>query len=155
MAQCSNWIVIYKIDESTFTKNTEVTWIEIKIVVPRNKFSICVYNIFSLIDRPKLANLHSEIHELHNRDEFNCYKEFTNCGELHFDPSEWDLDYFQISSRLIKSRDTQTNYVDYNLVYNEPVIIALKDLIVNEFSARDNMVILYHASNDENDFEAD
>jgi hypothetical protein len=155
MAQRSNWTVIYKIDESTVTKNTEVTWVEIITIVPRNKSSIGVFNIFGLIDRSKLVNLHSEIYESYNQDELNCHKEFTSCGKLHFDPCEWDLGYFQISSRLIRFQDAKTNYVDYNLVCNEPVVIALKDLIINEFPELDNMVILYHINNDEKDFDVD
>jgi hypothetical protein len=45
MAQRSNWIIIHKFDESTKTKNKEVLWIEIKTVVPRNKFSTGILNV--------------------------------------------------------------------------------------------------------------
>jgi hypothetical protein len=150
MVQRSNWIIIHKLDKSICTKNKEVLWIEIKTVVPRNKVSTGILNVFGLIDRTKLANFQPDAFRIHD---------WAKCGILHFDPAEWDLEYFEISSQFIKSpdidRDIQTNYVDDNLVCTEPVVIALKNLICNEFPAQENIVILYHINQDEDDLDAD
>jgi hypothetical protein len=150
MAQRSNWIIIHKIDKSIRSKNKEVLWIEIKTVVPRNKFSTGILNVFGLIDRTKLANSPPDAFRIHG---------WAKCGMLHFDPAEWDLEYFEISSQFSKlqdvDRDIQNNYMDYNLVCTEPVVIALKNLIYNEFPARENMVILYHTNQDEDDLDAE
>jgi hypothetical protein len=150
MAQQSNWIIIHKLDESTRTRNEEVLWIEIRTVVPRNEFSAGILNIFGLIDRIKLANSQPETCKIQG---------WLKCDTLHFDPAEWNLDYFEISSQLIKfqdiDRNVQNNYVNYNLVYTDPVVIALENLIYNDFPARENMVILYHINHDEDDLDAD
>jgi hypothetical protein len=152
MSQLSNWIIIYKLDKPTRNKNTELLWIKIKTVVPRNKFSTGMLNIFGQIDRSKLSNLHLEAFKVQDWAK-------SKCDMFHFDPAEWDLDYFEISSQLIKSqdinRDIQTNYVNYNLVHTEPVVVALENLIYNEFTVRENMVILYHINHDEDDLDAD
>jgi hypothetical protein len=152
MVQKLTWTLIYKFNPVNSIDLSDALWHEMKVATYENEFPRGKINMFHLLNKKELLALNKiegRVMPIYN-------KEFILLNELYFYPDEWNLDYFDVSPKLIKSRHIESplpvNYVDYYLVQTEPVVVALEKLIryeYIEFAKKENMVILYHVYNEE------